>query len=367
MPELNRLPVLLARSRFRRRRADYYEYLAALMAQAEGRKTLHDIFMDDARRYGPRTLRGALSATWAHRYRESGGDLWQTFHGTLPDEDVALLRAAQLAGADALTMAFGDVADTTRLLDRARAAFFATLLAALVACCVTLAVLLATPLFTVPELQKTFRAVPADYWGERTRGLFWLAAVLQQRLPLVCLALALGLVFLVWSLPNLTGRLRHRLDAILIWRLYRDFQGIRFLALLGAMLRPRGNLGLPLRDALLAQLRGASAWKTWHLNRMLVLLDDGVMGAATFQTGLLDKETQWFLADMMSVHGVDKGLARARQRLESGVAAAVLRRAQVLRWLLLLSAVGILLAMTLWHFSVIDELRRALQAYYASR
>jgi len=357
----------VARWRFRARRADYYEYLSALMSLGEGRKTLRDIFEDDVRRYGERALRGRLSAHWALRYRESGGDLYQTFAGTLPDDDVALIRAAQLAGAGALAAAMQDMADTARLLDRAQSAFKSAMTVGGAACCVMLSVLLATPLYTVPRLQGTFAVVPPEYWGGMTRALFGLAAFLREHMLTAAGAGALALGALVWSLPNMTGRLRAWLDQFLFWRIHRDFHSIRFMAILGTMVRRRGNVGMPLREGLLAQLPGASPWKAWHLNRMLVLLDDGVVGADTFATGLLDRETSWFLADMMAVHGVDAGLARTRQRLEGRVILDVVRRAQALRWLLLLMAAGVLLAMVFWHFGVIDELRRAMQSYYAVR
>src|SRR5690606_24449237 len=77
----------LAAWRFRVLRADYYDYLADLMEGARGRKPLRDIFQDDARRYGPSTARGALCTHWLRAYEESGGDLFQAWHGTLPDED----------------------------------------------------------------------------------------------------------------------------------------------------------------------------------------------------------------------------------------------------------------------------------------
>src|SRR5690606_21040706 len=158
--------------------------------------------------------------------------------------------------------------------------------------------------------------VPAEYWGTGTRALFGLAGGLRAHLvPALCGMLAvIGLV--AWSLPALKGRARTLLDEWSVWRLYRDFHGIRFLAMLGTMTRQRGNVATPLRDALLAQIPGASPWKTWHLNRMLVLLDDGVVGAETFDTGLLDRETRWFLTDMMAIHGVAAGLVRTRQRIE---------------------------------------------------
>jgi len=357
----------LARRQFRAQRADYYEYLGSLMEQGDGRKTLHDIFEDDARRYGRRSVRGRLSARWAERFRESGGNLEQTFQGSLPNDDIALLRASQLAGAGALATSLHDVAGTARLLDRAKSGFLTTMMAAGIACCAMLLMLVATPLYTVPQLRRTFAVVPAEYWGKSTRALFGLADLLQANLGLALIGLALLVGLSAWSLPSLTGALRRRLDEWSIWRLYRDFHSIRFLALLGTMARQRGNVATPLRDALLAQMPGASAWKAWHLNRMLLLLDDGVVGAETFDTGLLDRETQWFLADMMAIHGVDAGLARTRQRIEGRIIVDVLRRALVLRWTILLFAVGALIGMTLWHFSVIDELRRAMQAYYAAR
>src|SRR5690606_312134 len=125
-----------------------------------------------------------------------------------------------------------------------------------------------------------------------------------------------GIATVVWTLPNLTGRWRQRLEPHLVWRLYRDFHCVRFLALLSVMVRRRGNVATPLRDALLAQLPGSSPWKAWHLHRMLLRVDDGVVGADTLRTGMLDSETAWFLSDMMAIHGVDRGLARARERIE---------------------------------------------------
>lgn len=353
------------RRAFHGRRADYYEYLAALLVQGDGRKTLRDIFDDDAHRYGRGSVRGRLAALWAQRYRDHGGDLGRTFDGSLPADDVALVRAAQLAGAGALGAALADVAATVRLLERAQAAVLATLFAAALAVLVCAATLAAVPLYTVPTLHATFQVVPEAYWGERTRGLFGLADALRASLPLLAGGLALVAGLAAWSLPGLTGRLRRRLDGVFIWRIYRDFHGIRFLALLGTMLRRRGNVATPLRDALLAQMPGATAWKAWHLNRMLERLDDGVVGADTFATGMIERETAWFLADMVAIHGLDLGLARTRERIETSLLGRVVRRAVALRWVLLGGAVAALLGIVFWHYAVIDELRRAMQTYYA--
>lgn len=363
---MSRITLALAGWRFRRQRADYYEYLAIMMDFSDGRKTLWDIFDDDARRYGPGLLRGSLSAHWALRYRESGGDLEETFDSTLPRDEIVLLRAAQQAGAGALAESLRDMASTARLLDRAWSTFVATMAAALVAVCAMLMVLVAIPVYTVPELKSVFRVVPPEFHGLRTRALFSLADWLGAYLPLVVAATGATLTTIVWTLPNLTGPWRRRLEPWLVWRLYRDFHSVRFLALLSVMVRQRGNVVISLREALLAQLTGSSHWKAWHLHQMLLRVDDGVVGADTLRTGMLDPETAWFLADMMAIHGVDRGLARTRERIEGRVLQDVSRRAAALRWALLMGAVVVLLGMMFWHMAAIDDLRRSLQTYYAT-
>ena len=77
--------------RFRALRADYYEYLADLVEGTQGRKSLRDIFDDDAHRYGRRTVRGRLSRYWAAAYLEAGGDLGVAWSGTLPAEECLVL------------------------------------------------------------------------------------------------------------------------------------------------------------------------------------------------------------------------------------------------------------------------------------
>lgn len=357
----------LAAWRFRVLRADYYDYLADLMEGGRGRKTLRDIFQDDARRYGPSTARGALCTHWLRAYEESGGDLFQAWHGTLPDEDVRLAGAAQRAGSDALMRTLRDLARAVRLTEAARRVVTATLSAAAVALAVLAALLAAVPLYTVPQLRRTFVTVPADYYGPLTRALLRLADAVQSNGLLLACAIGGAAWTVAWSLPNLTGTVRAWLDRHGPWRLYRDFQAIRFLALLAVLLRRHGAASPRLREALQAQLPGASPWLAWHLQRMLGRIGAGSVGAGTFDTGLVDRETWWFLSDMIATRGMDEALQCASRRLETHALRAVARRAQVLRWVLLLGALAALLGLALWHYAVVDEMRRALVNFHAGR
>lgn len=356
----------IAAWRFRPDRADYYEYLADLMAQTGGRKTLRDLFADDAARHGPRTPRGRLAAHWLARYQESGGDLGVTFEDTLPEEDVLLIRVGQRAGAGAFEQALYDLAKLTRLVDEASRSFVATTLVGLLALLIALMAIAAVPLFTVPKLKQTF-TLPPEYLYPLTRRLYALAAGIDAY------ALSVGVVLIaiaylgVWSLRSLVGPLRQRLDEWAIWRLYRDLQGVRFLSSLATLLRRRGNVSTQLREALALQGAGAGPWLRWHVDAMLARVDAGQVGAATFDTGIVDADTFWYLRDMIDTRGLDDGLQRASDRIERRTLGRVARRAALLRWVLLLGALGMLMGLALWHVAVIQEMKSALTSFYAGR
>src|SRR5690606_39420752 len=105
-------------------------------------------------------------------------------------------------------------------------------------------------------------------------------------------------------------------------------------------------------QALAAQAWHARAWLAWHIDEMLARVDRGLVGAETFDTGLFDRETAWFMADMIAARGVEAGIAQARLHVESRTLAGVRRRALALRWVLLLGSVRTGLALARWNYAV---------------
>lgn len=366
LPSGRTLSLRLDALRFRAGRADYYEYLADLVEGTQGRKNLRDVFEDDARRHGEDTVRGRLSRHWAGMYLEAGGDLGVAWTDTLPSSECVLLSCVQEEGGD-LSAALRDVARAVRLASDAWLALVSAAAAGLAAAAVAFALLCAIPFFSVPRLQQVFQAVPAEEYGRMTRALFALSQGLRQWLAL-WLVLLLGLALLcLWSLPRYTGAARSRLDRWLLWRLYRDFHAIRFLALLAVLVRQHGAADTRLRRALAVQAGDTVPWMHAHLLDMLGRIDGGQTGPEIFGTGLLDADTWWYMADMMDALGMEAGLAQVRLRVESRLLARVRRQASVLRWALLLTSVAGVLGITLWHYAVIDELRQALTNFYASQ
>lgn len=353
--------------RFAGGRADYYDYLAALLQGMQGRRTLRDIFERDARRYGAQSVRGRLSQRWIQRYQSAGGDLYATWLGCFPQDELGLIRMAQSFGNASLVKTLEELARVLQLTIRAKNIFRATLWSGAMALLLAFLMMLAVPWFTVPRLMRTFSAVPAEYYGGLTRSLLRFSELVQANWPLIAVFTVGGGLLVLWSLPNTCGPLRRGLERFALWRVYRYVAALRFLTLLSIVLGRDGSESTQLRTALIMQKTGASKWQASHIDAMLARVDAGLAGADTFDTGLLDRAQFWFLADMVMARGLQSGLNLAGERLRAQVLGTVAKQALALRWGLMLASLACLLGLGLWHYAVIDELRRSLMIFYASQ
>jgi len=212
-----------------------------------------------------------------------------------------------------------------------------------------------------------FGMLPSEYLSGWTRSLFQFAALVESAWAFIALVAILGVVVLLWSVSNLTGPLRSVLDKVSIWRICRSVSALRFMSILTVVLHRQSASSTQLRTALAMMCAGASPWLRWHLDAMLERIDYGLVGAETFETGLLDKELYWHFQDMAEARGLVLALQLVRDRLEGHVLGQVARQAQVLRWMLLIGCVSGILALGLWHYAAIDELRRSLMIFHASQ
>jgi hypothetical protein len=351
--------------RFRFQRGDYYLYLADLIDATGGTKNLFSIFQDDAARMRSRNCRGALSEIWLERYPLSGGDLFATWFGSFPLEDLIAIQNAQSMGADTLVATFRKLAGMSKLLDSAKMIFVQTALVGFVAALVAIGAVASIPIYTADHLARVFSAVPVELFGSWTKALQSLATVLREAgFFVVLLALLFGATVL-WSLPNWVGAWRRRLDNVGMWLFYRRVHSLRFLSLLGIILNRHGHAGTRLRHALVLQSRYMSPWLGSHLQSMIQRLDHGASVIDALDSGLIDSDMWWYFVDMVCTLGLDTALERTCERLGSSSLVSIQRQAAYLRWSLLLSALSVVLGVLFWHFKVFDELRHALSIQYA--
>lgn len=363
---LQHLRIATSAIQFKNQRADFYDYLADLISATAGTKTLLSIFQDDARRYPSGSVRGVLSASWAQRFPKTGGDLFATWFGTLPTEDLVAIQAAQYAGAGALPQTLRQLSAVVRVTDTASREFFQTVVTGLLSMLVACGSVFLIPLFTADRLVQAFVALPAEYYGPMTKGLFLTSETLRRTWWLMGIGFAVLIWACAWSLPNMVGHSRRVLDRWGIWRLYRVVHAVRFLSLLAVLLKPRGNVSARLREALQIQALGATPWLRSHVDWMLSRIDSGYQAVDALDTGLIDEETWWYFTDMVNTLGIDDGLQRTCQRLSLHTVKKLSTQALTIRWLLLLCSVAVVLSIAFWHFRVFEELRQGLSLYYAN-
>lgn len=365
--QLEQMALRLDAWRFASVRAQYYDYLQAVLRGMHGHRTLGELFELDARRYGPHSVRGRLSALWARLYVASGGDLYATWRSSFPTDERVLVRAAQAFGNARLLACFEALSRHLSLMAQAYRILWTTLGAAICALLIACLSLLALPMLTVPGLIRAFQGLPEVYYGPVARRLFDLSQWVAMSWPVLVALFACAMYALLWSLPNTSGPVRQYLDCHGIWRLYRYVQAQRLLALLGILLDAGSMASTQLRPALFVLEDGASAWVRHHLLAMLGHIDTGLVGAETFDTALLDRELYWYLQDMTQARGLREGLAATCERLRGQLLGRIAQQAAALRWLVMLGSVGCVLGVGLWHYAAMDELRRALMMFHASQ
>jgi hypothetical protein len=357
--------VLIAAYLFRTQRADYYEYLADVMDSTAGAKTLQNIFYDDVSRYAATSPRGVLSRVWLERFPQGGGDLFSTWSGTLPLEDLLAVQSAQYSGSQALTKTLRQLAGVVNLIDGAQSALVTTAFAGLAGLFIALGSVLSIPFFSAKQLQQVFSAVPPENFSGWTKALFATADLLSTIWPFVSVGLILCALFVLWSFASWTGSLRSVADKFGPWAFYRRVQTVRFVSLLAVTLTPGGSQGARLRDAIALQMQGTTPWFAGHLHAMVTRLDLGANATDALETGLIDLEIWWYFTDLIQTLGLDEALHRARLRTERYALKRIQTQAVYLRWGALLLSLMIVLGIAFWHAQVFEELRQGLSLHYS--
>lgn len=345
-------------------RSDYYLYLADTIAGTLGRKSLVNIFDSDVVRYG-KSARGKLSQHWSKQYTDGGGSLQKTFAGTLPDEDVAVLDTLLRSGGErALENALRDLAENSELLSKARMIIFVTMLASLVCLGMTMITVIAMPIYTVPKITEAFSMLPYEFYPKNAKDLVGFAEFVKSSTSMIVMVTVAVVAVIMWSLSFVTGKSRLYLDKYgVFWALYRDFQNIRFLSTLAALVREGDKTALNLKLAIEMQLKGASRWKKYHLDQILSYVSRGRVGPEIFTTGIMDQKMQWYIADLVESRGLSEALQVVKERLKDRVLKRITKQAAILAWSLMISAILVSGYLMMWHMTVIDDLRRALQMF----
>lgn len=354
-------PVGRASTSFRSTRHFYYTYLAELLADTRGKKTMLDIFRRDAQRYEG-TPRGVLTQLWSRKH-EDGAGLVETWQGTLPATDLLVLGAAESAGgAGAIEAALADVARLAKRDTDSKSQFFSTILVGLFAVSLALGVSIGLPIYFVPLLKQSFSFVPLEMWGSHGQRLLAFSAWVDAWWPMLIAAVVGAGMGATLALPRWADSPRRAwLDRhFLPYRLYRDARAAEFVATLASVLKRRGNVSMNMREGLELIRARSTPWLAAHCTKMIMRLDHQTEeGAGALDTGLFSRESVFYMSDVMETLGPDEGLQVAGLRLETQIAETIARSAFWLRTVLVVSGVAVLFGMSAWMFLCLGELKTA--------
>ena len=360
--------IWLAANAFKKKRADYYEYFAAILRSSGGGIKIIKMFENDAARYEGKS-RGIMSEYWLQRYTGNGANLADTWDGTLPEDEVAVVRVAQEAGGDALIVAIEDLSRMARLTDKVKQQSLLTLASALVGVAIALSMLFIFPIFSVELLKKTYDFVPMEYWGKSGKNFVAYAdSVMSYGLYAVLIVL-MGCIYMHWTFANLTNPIREWLDGNnVLYRTMRDLRGALFLSTMCTLTKRRGNTMFTLKQSLEIFMESArTPWLKWRIGQIIDGTDaTGAVDIVAFKTGLLSDEMFYFLEDMASAKGFAEGLDATGKYVESNILQTILKRMATYRWVMLLTSLAFALGMFIWYMQVIYGMRNSMTNYLAS-
>lgn len=207
-----------------------------------------------------------------------GMSLDKGLQGWVPEQELLLLSAGVSNGhlAAALRRAM-TIARATREMRSACGSALAYPGLLLVSC------LFMIQLVSQRFLPRLAALVSEDQWQGALRALAIISRGISGHLLIIISTAVVMAGWVLWSLPNLTGRVRREvLDRLLPWKLYRDVQGVSFLLNISALLRAQ----VKTEQSLSQLMQRASPWLYERLDATLQYVWQGQhLGAALFASG----------------------------------------------------------------------------------
>lgn len=340
--------LFFAKLAFRSKRAAFYNDLAESMENEPGTR-ITKFIERYADRY-PKEAVGKLAAHWLRGYQELGS-FAEAIRGTVPDEDIGVLAIAEKAGD--LKVGLKNLATTVSVIDATKSAmqsvFFATAM-------VAVAVHFYVSLYAfriIPGIEKQMpNTVHINDLGTSAIVLHTMRVVVEGYWPLWFLAIIAIAGWIVWAIPNYVGRARPWLDRhVLFFQLYRAYQAASFLTSLASVTQRINNKVLPVPQALEMMEQTAAPWLRWHINMVLMRIEDNPQGKGdNFDTGLVEKPTLYRMIDIAEYSDMSDMLEKVGKHILEKAPSQMEKRAKGIQFVSRVLMVAIVLGLS-WGFN----------------
>jgi type II secretory pathway component PulF len=219
---------------------------------------------------------------------------------------------------------------------------------------VLFAAMTAIVIMATQVLPEVATMVPRNRWTPLTAAVFGTGNFITHYGIFVLLGVGCAVGWIVWSLPNLTGELRHTLDRYPPWSLYRRYQSAFFLQTLSLLLRSE----IPIKDALSLTASRSTSYMQGHLQQMLMKLaspsNDGAMSA--LDTGLIPDQDMRRIRLRGQSGNVEEALHKSGERSAQDVLKVIDLTGRFLNYTILLIAGGLVAFMGMGFFEALSRI-----------
>jgi toxin co-regulated pilus biosynthesis protein E len=158
--------------------------------------------------------------------------------------------------------------------------------------------------YFIPEYEKI---APPSTWPGIGKVLYAISILLRGYGIFILAGLIASIVVFVKSFGMWSGALRAKFDEYLPYKLYRDYNGAKFLVALASLVNSKATLV----EALEILSTQCTPWMLWHIQTILANMDDFPDDyARAFNTGILSKEIHLSLSTYARRSSFSDGLVR---------------------------------------------------------
>lgn len=231
---------------------------------------------------------------------ERGSTLASAFAGTVPRRELVFIHVGESNGT--LATALGDLVTLLETERARRIALFKALSMPAVLLTVVLLFLYGAGAFLMPELADMYAVVAGRV--PVTDSFYVVSTWFSRHAPFVAVAAVATIAVVVVSIDIAPSAWRARLDALPPWSIFRDDNALGFMRMLQLLNRS----GVPLGEALKMVGDDAGPWLRGHITAMLENLDQTSSISEVMNTGMLNDETLFEIADMPPTEELEEAL-----------------------------------------------------------
>ena len=268
---------------FRSGRAEFYRDFAEMYQRNEAMLSFLEGEIANATLTRQRSRARALRIV-LHRHQDGdhASRVSHLLEGVVPRSDAMLLAAVDRAADKPQALrALADAIDKQQQMLRLMVSY-SVLPTITIPICYALISLLGKVILVIDEATPVYAR--EALWDGMNGWARTIAAFAQDWGFESSIALALGLVAVLWSLPRWRGAWRLRVENWPIYGLYRDFQAGMLFSSMAMLLKTGETLQGSIDDL----TQRASPWMRWHLGRVVDALDENPNATLdAFRRGLL--------------------------------------------------------------------------------